>query len=314
MHVILDIVLPVFGLILAGFAFGRPPLFSAEAARGLTTFVFHLAIPALLFRSMAEAGLPGRDDLAILEAYYAAVLIVGTMAVLGGRYLLHDRLAGSAVLGIGATFSNTVQIGVPLALAAFGEAGLAQHLLIVTFHAALLIGGYTVLVEMDLAEGRGRPLAVLGTTLASVARNPIVVAVLAGLAVGSLGIPIPGPADRLLEMLAGAAVPCALFSLGAGLVGLRTGDLMGPSLMVVVLKLLALPAAVWLLGRHVFDLTPLQLAVATVCATLPSGANAFVFAQRYDIHVLPTASAVLVTTALSMVTTGAALVWFAAAP
>jgi malonate transporter and related proteins len=313
MQVILDVVLPVFGLILCGFALGRPPLFGPDAARTLTTFVFNLALPALLFRSMIAAGLPTWDDLAILETYYVAVLVVGAATIAAARLLLREGLAGSAVLAIGATFANTVQIGVPLILAAFGEEGLAQLLLIVTFHAPFLICLYTILVEFGRAEAGTRPLTVLASTLRQVAGNPIILSIVAGLAWGASGLQLPSPIDRMLAMLGGAGVPCALFSLGAGLVGLRAGDMFGLGLMVVALKLLVLPAAVWLLGRYVYDLAPLQLAVATVCATLPTGANSFIFAQRYRIHVRPTASAVLLSTALSNVTTGLVLVWFATA-
>lgn len=313
MQVILDVVLPVFGLILCGFVVGRPPLFGPDAARTLTTFVFYVALPALMFRAMAAVGLPTWDDLAIIGTYYTAALVVGVATIATGRFLLRESLAGSAVLSIGATFANTIQIGVPLTLAAFGEAGLAQFLLIATFHAAVLIGVHTILVEFDQAGSGARPLAVLGSTLRQVAGNPIVLSIALGLAWGLSGLRMPGTIDRMLAMLAGAGVPCALFSLGCGLVGLKAGDLFGRGLLIVALKLLALPAAVWLLGRYVFDLAPLQLAVATTCATLPTGANSFIFAQRYGIHVRPMASAVLVSTGLSTVTTGLALVWFATA-
>lgn len=310
MHVILDIVLPLFGLILCGFALGRPPLFGRDATRALTTFVFHIALPALLFRSMAQAGLPSRQDLAILETYYAGLLLVGTATVLGARLLLRESLTAAAVLGIGATFSNTIQIGIPLVLAAFGPQGLTQLLLIVTVHAAVLISAYTILVEMDRAGGTGRPAAVLVSTLSSVARNPIVLSVLAGLGWAATGLDLPGPVDRFIAMLGAAGVPCALFSLGMGLVGIRVADVVGPSLLVIALKLLVLPVVVWTLGRFAFDLAPLPLAVATVCATLPCGANAFIFAQRYQTHVAGTASAILISTGLSMLTTGLVVFWF----
>ncbi|HSK40218.1 MAG TPA: AEC family transporter, partial [Arenibaculum sp.] len=221
MHVILDIVLPLFGLILCGFVVGRPPLFGRDATHALTTFVFYLALPALLFRAVTEAGLPSRQDLAILETYYSGLLLVGTVTVIGARLLLRESLTTAAVLGIGATFSNTVQIGIPLVLAAFGPAGLAQLLLIVTVHAAVLIGAYTVLVEMDRAGGAGRPAAVLVSTLSSVVRNPIVLSLLAGLGWSATGLALPEPVDRFVAMLASAGVPCALFSLGMGLVGIR---------------------------------------------------------------------------------------------
>ena len=91
-------------------------------------------------------------------------------------------------------------------------------------------------------------------------------------------------------------------SLGAGLIGIRPGHDLAVPLFVTAIQLLVLPAIVYAAGRWVFDLTPLALAVSVICAALPSGNNAFIFAQRHQLGVERSASAVLLSTALSVVT------------
>jgi hypothetical protein len=111
----------------------------------------------------------------------------------------------------------------------------------------------------------------------------------------------------LIDLLAAAATPAALFSLGATLAGFRLAGDLGESLVVVAIKLLVLPLVVWLFATRVFHLGDLDTAVATTCAALPTGSNAFILAQRYDLYVARAASSVLISTALSIVTLGALL-------
>jgi predicted permease len=126
-----------------------------------------------------------------------------------------------------------------------------------------------------------------------------VVAVFAALAVSLLGWQVPGALRRTLEMLGAAAPPAALFALGASLTGFNIGAAWRQTGVTLVLKLAALPAAVWLCCRA-GGLSPLEVAVATVTAALPTGANAFLMASRYRISAAESGAAVLVGTALSV--------------
>lgn len=304
MDTILTIILPVFGLVAIGFFVGRPPLFPADFARSLSNFIFYLALPALLFRSMAARGLPHGDELNLMAAYYLALTVIMLFSFLYARIIYRESLGGAATLMLGACFSNTVLIGVPLTLAAYGQPGLQQMLLLTTCHAAYLVGLATVLAEASRAGQGGGALLVAGKTSIALVKNPVIIAILAGLAFGALGGTIPGPLDSIMRMLGEAAVPCSLFALGASLVGLKVTDLVGRTLLMVLVKLFALPALVYLSGRFLFDLPPLTLAIAVTTASMPSGMNAFLFAQRYEMHVARTASATLLTTLFSALTTG----------
>lgn len=311
MSAVLEIVVPVFGLVLLGYAIGRPPLFGQGSARALGTFVFYVALPALLFRSMAQQGMPEAGHLAFLGTYYASAFLLAAAAFAAFRLGFRETVAGATTLALGGSFSNIVLMGIPLAIPAFGPEGLPLVLLIVTFHAVTMIGGATVAVEVARAGGGARPLLVLGKVAAALLRNPLIVAILAGAAWGASGLGLPTLLDRTISMLSAASVPCALFSLGAELVGMPFRGLLGRALAVAALKLAALPALVWAMGTFVFALPPYELGVAVVIAGMPIGLNVFVFSQRYGIHTPAVAGAVMLTTALASVTVTLALAWFA---
>ena len=112
---------------------------------------------------------------------------------------------------------------------------------------------------------------------------------------------LPGAVAWLVDLAAAAAAPCALFVLGASLSGMCLGAGWREGLVIVALKLLALPVLVWLMAKAL-ALSPLDTAVATVTAAMPVGMNPFIFAQRYDVYVAQSASAVVLSNLFSIVT------------
>jgi hypothetical protein len=164
----------------------------------------------------------------------------------------------------------------------------------------------TVVVEAGKGH-KGGALRMAEATAIAIAGNPVILSIVAGFLWRLAGLAIPGPLQHLIDLLAGAATPAALFSLGATLAGFRLAGDLGESLVVVAIKLFVLPVVVWLFATRAFHLGTLDTAVAVTCAALPTGANAFILAQRYDLYVARAASSVLISTALSVVTLGALL-------
>ena len=271
-----------------------------DPSRVLSNAAFFIFIPALLFRTTARidvAGLPW----ATLAAFFAPVMAVllGVYAwqrwrpsaakQLDGQPLKPNDAARPSVRAISATFGNTVQVGIPLSAALFGEKGLAIHIAIVSLHALSLLTVTTALVELDLARSRaalGQPDSHLGVTLLSTARNtiihPVVLPVLMGLLWNVLGWPLPQVIDDVLITLSQAVVPLCLVLIGLSLAhhGVR-GSVKG-ALSLCVLKLLVLPAVVLVVSHWGLGLTGLPLAVVVMVAALPVGSNALIFAQRYN--------------------------------
>jgi predicted permease len=307
--VLLDIVAPIFGVVLAGYAMARSRLLSPEGVRGISDFVFYAAIPALLFRTMATAHTPAGADLALIATYLLACALVFGASLLATGALFRDGVQERAVLAMGAAFSNSVQLGIPLVLQAFGDAGLVQLMLIVSFHSATLITLATVVIEG--ARDGGRPSKSFALAVRSIVTNPIILAMFAGIGSAALGWSLPGPVDRFVALIASGSAACALFAMGASLAQFRLGGRLGESAVVGVFKLLALPAVTWLIGRFVFALAPLPLAVATVCAGLPSGVNVFILAQRYGVAVERSVNLIVLSTLASLVTVSVLLAIFA---
>lgn len=300
MDVTLQVVLPIFGLIAAGYGLARTPLLTPAGVRGLTTFVFYFAIPCLLFRSISRGADLAQAEWAVPLAYFGATLLVGAIAAAFRRLAFGAGFEEGVLFAMGAGFANTVMLGLPLVFTAFGEAGLVPILLIIAFHSILLIGLPTVLLE--IARGRrSGAWSTVRTTLASLFRNPVILALLASLAWRAGGWPQPELLQRTVDLAAGGATPAALFALGASLTGYRIAGDLREGLSLVAFKLLAHPLGAWLLCL-LFDVSALATAVVTITAALPIGINVFVLAQQYDVAVRRVASAIVLSTALSILT------------
>ena len=311
MTAVLDIVLPMFGVLLCGYLAVRGGLLRGEAVKGLTGFVFFFAIPALLFHGIVTAS-PGKgDELAIVYAYFLGCIVLFAATMLLGRAVFRLPLREQAVMAFTATFSNTVMLGIPMIYAAFGQQGVLPVTLITSFHSIILLTLATTIVE--LAAGTGRHfLRALPQTLFALLRNPLLAAILAGFAARAAALHVPPVLDRFIALLAEAAAPCSLFALGATLTSFRIAGDKVQSGVLVVLKLVVHPLVVWLMADEVFALAPIQVAVATILAALPAGANAFILAERYGVYLERTATCVLVTTVLSVATTAVLLTHYAA--
>ena len=311
MNAIVDIIVPVFGLVLVGWAIGRTRLLSPEGLRGLTNVTFYAFFPALLFRSMAKVRLEALD-LEILLVFFGAGLLLFFLLLPVGR-LLGMRPADRTVFSLSGTFSNGVGIGIPFVSYAFGEAGLVPLLMIIALNSLILLTLSSFLLEVA-AQGsaRGRLLGKLGSAALRMLKHPIIPSIFAGLAWSELTAFVPGLAtpvvlDRVLQALAAAAPPCGLIMAGASLAHVGLKEHWQPAAIATVFKLAVLPLMVWLSGRYLFTLDPLWLTVATLNAAMPAGANVYLVAQLYRAGVGLATNAVVISTAASVLTLSATL-------
>jgi malonate transporter and related proteins len=262
----------------------------ADPARILSNAAFYIFVPALLFRTTARvdlAALPGRMLIAYFLPVMALMLLV--YAWQRRRRSRHGALpvAAPAVRAISVGFGNTVQMGIPMAAAVFGEAGLGLHLMLVSVHALVLLSLSTALVELDLAhdksqrEGGASPWATLRSTLRNTVIHPVVLPVLAGLAWNAAGLSVPALADEVLQLLGSAVVPLCLVLIGLSLAYYGVQGQMRGGIAIAAAKLLLVPALVLGVAHWGFGLGGLPLAVMVMAAAAPVGSNALIFAQRY---------------------------------
>ena len=261
------------------------------AARVLSDAAFMVFVPALLFRTTVRLDLASLP-VPLLAAFFVPVTLL----------LLAVHAAVPATRAVTATFANSVQLGIPMAAALFGEAGLALHIALVSLHALVLLSVATALAELGRAREHARQGGAggLARTLAQTARqtvvHPVVLPILAGLAWNLTGLGLHPVVDEVLALLASAVVPLCLVLIGLSLAAHGLKAHWRGALGLVLLKLLVAPALVLLAGRFVFGLDGLPLAVIVMLAALPVGSNALIFAQRYRVQEAEATAAIVVST------------------
>ena len=288
------IVVPIFGLVGVGFLARRLRVLDDRAGNGLSRFVFSIALPCLIFRTLARGDLPLAEPWGYWASYFIALAIVWTVASLVARHAFGTVGIETVVAGFSAGQANTVLIGVPLILQAFGEAAAVPLFLLIAIHLPITMSAATILVE-------GRNASPLGIAR-KLATHPIILGIAAGAAARPFASAIPGPLWEMIDMLAAAAAPGALVAMGVSLhrYGLSAGIALPTT--IAALKLLAHPLLVFLLATLVFPVPREWVPVAVMFAACPSGINAYILAQSYKTGVALASSAVALSTALAVAT------------
>jgi malonate transporter and related proteins len=320
MKLVVEAVLPLFALILAGYVCGWRGLFGAEATNSLNLFVVWLALPALLFQALAEAhwaelNRPG----------FVAAISLGMLATFVPWVALSRRRGGplpdASIEALAASYPNTGFMGIPLCLAVFGRAGLQPAIVATILTACLLFGLSLALIEIGLHPGRTSGGAIVKAA-ATLARNPLLVAPALGALFALAHIPRPAPLMRFTSLLGAAASPCALVTIGLFLAqnrgvtaGARAGEhrrARGDTrviLAIVALKMLVQPLVTGVLVFVVFDLPRPWSTAALLLSALPIGTGPFMLAKLYDREAAVTSRAILLSTVVSLLTTSLLVGW-----
>ncbi|MET7242822.1 AEC family transporter [Methylobacterium sp. EM32] len=296
---LVSVILPVFGLIAIGRLIIRLGVVDKGETKGLTSLIFWILLPSLLFLSMVGNRSALRLD--VIGVYFAVALPLFALSVLGGIAGLRMTIAQAAVFGLNAAFGNTVLLGIPIVGAIWGGPGLAILLSIIAAHSLLLLPAATVLVELDRGAQRQNLVRTVRDTVVGSLKNPIISAILAATAWNWTGLPVPEALRRILELLAQAAPTLALISLGASLPALRRETVGPPVLVAVAVKLAVMPLCMGLAAAAASVPQPASI-IMVVTAALPTGANAFLLAHRSGAMMEVSAATVVVATIVSVAT------------
>ncbi len=311
MDTLLNAVIPIFGLMLAGFVVGRLGVLGAGASTPLNRFVFYCALPALLFRAVALAPLGDVLRWDFILVFTVGIALIAGLALIGSALLFKDGLRPAMMRAVNTSYGNVGYLGIPLAAVAFGEKGVVAAGVTIVLNTVLILTPATAVFELTARRGANEGRAV-GSALRSIATNPLILAVILGLAVSAGGAGLASPLDAILKLLGNAAGPCALFALGLYISGRPFVRLYGRLAFGMTLKLVVFPLLVWGLVLWVLPLEPMWRALAVLMAGTPIGAGSFVLAERYGIDADETSTAIVVSTVLSIVTLGVLLVRFSA--
>ena len=292
------VIFPVTAVIALGYGTARRGVLSADHVTALNRFVFTLAAPALLFRNVALTEFPAVIPWGLWASYYGAMLVTMASSIaVSFLVFAKDTGAERVITGFGGAFSNTVMLGIPIILTAFGmQAGLPLFL-VLAFHGLLV---FTIaLIGLEVTTNPDMRLNQLPQKLAAAMRDQqVIIALAAGVAWNFTGLGLATPIDRFLELLGGAAIPVALIAVGGRLAHIAWTASLGPSLYIAVFKLGLHPLLVFMAARFVFALPPLFVATITLLAAMPTGVFTAVFAEQYKTAEATASSAIVITTVL----------------
>ena len=298
---------PFFALVLAGWLAGWRRVLPESAIPGLNAFVLYFALPCMLFRFGAATPVAQMFNPTMGGVYLlCALAMVGfTIAVtLSDAVHLKDAAFGALV----AAFPNTGFMGVPLLVALLGPAASGPAIGAITVDMFVTTTLCVALAEAHGAAGHGARIAA-ARILRGALSNPMPWAIALGAACSAAGIQLQGPADTVVRMLADAASPVALFTIGAVLwragQHAHTRTPASRYLPVALLKLLLHPLLVLAVGsaarRLGAPLPAFSLLVLTLVAALPSASNVAILAERYGADNGRIARIILASTALAFV-------------
>jgi malonate transporter and related proteins len=294
--------LPVVLLILVGYVTGRFNVIRQEAVRDLTNLVFLVLIQALLFRTMCTVDV-AHIDFSSTSLYFvvAAGLFFLLLVVQGGS-------SRSAVLALSGIFSNTAMIGIPLIGLAYGKEALVVLFTLISMHSLVLLTMATVVLELfsarERAQGQGggrSPVHTIAMAIRNAILHPVPMPIIVGLLFAQTGWVLPEVVDRPLQLLGNAFSPVALVLMGVTLAKTSIGPHLKGALLIASVKNLLHPTLMAVVA-YFAGLRGITLTVLVMAAAMPTGANVFLFAQRYQkAQDLVTAS-VVVSTVMALLT------------
>ncbi|SAU96402.1 auxin efflux carrier family protein [Klebsiella pneumoniae] len=304
----LNVVLPVFALILAGWLARKLNILGENALSELNRFVVYLALPALLFDIIASAKWNDLAQPAFILTFSAGMMVVFFLTIfIQLRRTRH--LADAALDALNATYANTGFIGFPLVIVFLGHEALAPTLVATILTVSVLFGIGIIIIETGL-QGEVKRRIIFARVAKSLMKNPLLVSPAVAIFIPVSGLTIPAPVDVFLKLLGGAASPCALIALGLFLAGRQDRKNGNDSVTVtflVILKLALQPALTWWFATRVFSLPPALVHTAVLLAALPTGTGPFMLAEFYRREASVTSKCVLISTVLSLFTISAYL-------
>ncbi len=298
--IIFNIIAPVAIVILFGYIGVKLNFFPKEGVPYVTKFVHSFSVPLLLFNAVRQIDFAESYDPKILAGYFLPLLIVFGIGIFSARRFGKGPQA-SVVLGFCAIFANSVYIGLPVSERAFGVDSLMINFVILSVHAPFCY----VLGAISIQLARPDPVKWSSTVtniFKDLVQNPLIIGTSLGAMVNLLGIELPEVLDDSIHMLAQAALPVALFSLGGVLTGLKIKGEVLQIASIVALRMALHPALVLITTLYIFRLEIFIVQSMVLIAAIPTGTNGFIFAALYKREEEMAASIVFVATLLSLFT------------
>lgn len=303
----IEVIVPIFGIVGLGYTLTRLSIFSETAGQGLTQFMFYVAIPAMLFQSVSSTLLPAQMPFAYWGAFYLPSFLIFALAMLAMRFAFRWPRNAQGIAGVTASYSNMVLLGLPLLLAAYGDDVKLPLFILLAVQSLLLFPTTILAVEVFGADANKQ--SVKNAVAKKLLLNPIILSLLIGLSANLLGYHASGSLLRSLEIIGAAAPACALIALGISLAQYKLEQIHLESICLACLKTFVHPLLVYLACK-LLGVESFWMQVAVFLAAMPCGINAFIFASNYQIKTEIVTQSIVLSTLMSVLSSAILLYLF----
>jgi predicted permease len=304
MHVA-SLILPIFAIILTGWVAGTTGYLARTVAGPLMQFAYYVAMPALVFLTVAKEPLDSLLEWRFIAAFGGGSILCFVAVLLAARLAFRASVGKSAMLGAVVSMTNTGFVALPILRALQGQHGVLSAAVATVFVGAIMFPALVILLEIDQSSTHKMRASALARQIGT---NPVILATILGLLWSVGGLTLPAPVATYLGILGEALTPCALFAIGLDLSISELRGHLNRYALLAALKLIAMPFVVYGLCVAAGLNHSLTLA-AVICAAVPTAKSAYVLASEYDIEKTSTGAAISMTTLFSIVTLLAWLYW-----
>lgn len=300
MQALINVILPVFLVIGSGTILAWRGIVSEAGFDGLMRYTSQFAVPCLIFLAISILDLGDEFSIPLLLSYYSVITVTFFAGMFGARLFFNRPWPDSVAIGFCCLFMNSVLLGLPISERAYGVENLGPNYAIIAIHAPFCYGLGVAVMEIVRSEGHGAVQTTFNILKATFS-NALVIGIALGLLVNLSGLALPGVLTSAIELIAQSALPAALVGIGGVLYRYRPeGDMLTVAYIALIVLILQ-PAMTWGTATA-FALPEQAFKGAVLTAAMAPGVNAYIFADLYGVARRVAATAVLVTTALSIVT------------
>ncbi|WP_181415395.1 AEC family transporter [Gilliamella apicola] len=292
--------LPLFILILLGFLAVKLGRWQKTVTDSLTKFTFYIAFPIMLFQIMSHFSEQSEIDIKLLLVFFGGSFIVFAIGCLIASKIFKLNGSQSTLFAMGGIYTNTVFVGIPIIKMLLGDQAIPIVAIIVIFNALILWTLATVSIEfVQMGKLSGRSFI---KALKNVSKNPIIIGIFTGIVVNYIRLPIPNFINQSTKMVSDMTAPLSLIVLGMGLAEYKIRDQLLITGSICLLKLAILPIVTYIVGK-LLGLPTLELQVVVLLSSVSIAINCYMMARQFEVLQGPIASSLLISTALSSVTT-----------
>lgn len=300
---LINLIAPVFAVILTGYAFSWTKLLAEDTSDALVQFAVYVLIPSIMFYLIGQEKFENLLNYGFYLSYGGTLLVLFVVLFACLKVVLSFQVGSATVAAFTGVASNTALVALPILHAIFGSKG-ALPAVLANLVVAILLLIMTTVLESSAGQKAGTKTPTYKIFL-NVLKNPIIAATLLGVAYSFTGIGFATSVSDYLELFSQALAAVALFAIGfttSVRTIVQTGTLI---LFLTLIKLIIAPALV-LLAAHFIGLDPLWTIAATISSAVPTAKNVFLLAKHYDKE--PKLAAHIVS-ATSFLSVGTLILW-----